>query len=64
MPPAFHSTHGPSSFYPREAHSGQVIMEERFDLSVPAGLEGRGHDLVVGDICSEGRISAVARDAA
>lgn len=60
--PAFHSTHMPSSFYPREAHSAQVMVEGRFDAKVLSELERRGHRIVVGDDWSEGRISAVARD--
>ena len=59
---AFHSTHMPSSFYPREAHPGQVIMEDRFDPAVIKELKRRGHRVTVGESWSEGRLSAVARD--
>lgn len=60
--PGFHSTHMPSSFYPRDAHPGEVIMEDRFDPAVLAELRRRGHCVVAGDSWSEGRLSAVARD--
>ncbi|NLS09677.1 gamma-glutamyltransferase family protein [Nesterenkonia sp. MY13] len=60
--PAFHSTHVPSSFYPRESHPAQIVMEGRFDDAVLAQLRSRGHDVVVGKDWSEGRLSAVARD--
>lgn len=60
--PAFHSTHMPSSFYPRDAHPGQIMIEDRFDSAVLAELERRGHRLLVGDSWSEGRLSAVAKD--
>lgn len=60
--PAFHSTHFPSSFYPRDAHPGQVMIEDRFAPDVLEELRRRGHELLVGDGWSEGRLSAVARD--
>jgi gamma-glutamyltranspeptidase/glutathione hydrolase len=60
--PGFHSTHMPSSFYPRDAHPAEVLIEGRFDPSVLAELTRRGHRLVVGDGWSEGRLSAVAQD--
>lgn len=60
--PAFHSTHVPSSFYPRDFHPAEVYMEDRFAPAVIAELESRGHRVVVGDAWSEGRLSAVARD--
>jgi gamma-glutamyltranspeptidase/glutathione hydrolase len=60
--PAFHSDHAPSSFYPREAHPGQLVMEERFPVEVRSELELRGHRVLVGAPWSEGRLSAVARD--
>jgi len=60
--PAFHSTHVPSSFYPRQSNPGEVVVEARFDRSVLDELRRRGHRVVVGDGWSEGRLSAVARD--
>jgi gamma-glutamyltranspeptidase/glutathione hydrolase len=60
--PTFHSTHFPSSFYPREAFPRQVVIEDRFDPAVLAELRRRGHELVVSDPWSLGRMCAVARE--
>ncbi len=60
--PAFHSDHMPSSFWPRDARPGRLVIEERFGPEVAADLRGRGHDVVVGPPWSEGRVSAVTRD--
>ncbi|WP_317982583.1 gamma-glutamyltransferase family protein [Nesterenkonia ebinurensis] len=60
--PAFHSTHVPSSFYPRESFPAQVMIEDRFAPEVLQELARRGHDLKVGAGWTEGRLSAVARD--
>ena len=59
--PTFHSTHFPSSFYPREAFPRQVVIEERFDLAVLDELRRRGHELVVSGPWTLGRMCAVAR---
>lgn len=59
--PAFHSTHFPSSFYPREAFPRQLIVEDRFGTEVIDGLRRRGHDVVVSGPWSLGRLSAVSR---
>ncbi|MCW2497331.1 gamma-glutamyltransferase [Jatrophihabitans sp.] len=60
--PAFHSTHFPSSFYPREAHPGQLVVEERIGADVVAELRRRGHDVVVSSAWSLGRMCAVSQD--
>lgn len=60
--PAFHSTHMPSSFYPRDSYPAEVHMEDRFSPSVITELRRRGHRIVLRDSWSEGRLSAVARD--
>lgn len=60
--PAFHSTHVPSSFYPRESFPAQVMIEDRFAPEVLKELTRRGHDLKIGGGWTEGRLSAVARD--
>ena len=58
--PAFHTTHFPSSFYPREAFPRQVVAESRLGEAVIAELRQRGHDVVVSDPWSLGRLCAVA----
>ncbi|TLP71826.1 gamma-glutamyltransferase family protein [Nesterenkonia sphaerica] len=60
--PAFHSTHIPSSFYPRESFPAQVMIEDRVPASVLDELARRGHDLKVGGGWTEGRLSAVSRE--
>lgn len=59
--PAFHTTHFPSSFYPRRAHPGEVHVEGRVPAQVVADLRARGHDVQVRHDWSLGRISAVSR---
>jgi gamma-glutamyltranspeptidase/glutathione hydrolase len=59
--PAFTSTHFPSSFYPRTAEPGHLLIEERADDATIDELRSRGHDLEVGEPWSIGRLSAVSR---
>ena len=56
--PSFHSEHFPSSFYPRHATRGRLVVEGRFDKQVIHELRQMGHDVVVGGDWSEGRLSA------
>ena len=60
--PAWHTTAFPSSFYPRDATPGEVVVESRIGEQVIADLRGRGHDVTVADAWSQGRLSAVSRD--
>ncbi len=60
--PAFHTTHFPSSFYPRGAEPRRVELEERWGPEVVRALRERGHDVVVTGPWSLGRLSAVRRD--
>jgi gamma-glutamyltranspeptidase / glutathione hydrolase len=60
--PAFHTSHFPSSFYPRESWPRVVDVEERAGAEAIAGLRARGHEVVVRPPWSLGRVSAVARD--
>ena len=60
--PMFHSTHFPSSFYPREAAPGGVVVEGRLAPEVVAGLRERGHDVTVTGDWSQGRVSAAGVD--
>ena len=45
--PMFHTTHFPSSFYPREAHPGELVVEDRVPAEVLAELRERGHRLTL-----------------
>jgi gamma-glutamyltranspeptidase/glutathione hydrolase len=59
--PNFHTNHFPSSFYPRLSNPGQIEVESRFGDDVIAELERRGHEVMIADPWSLGRLSAVAR---
>jgi gamma-glutamyltranspeptidase/glutathione hydrolase len=61
--PTWHTTHFPSSFYPRESVPRGVVVEERVGAAPLAELARRGHDLTVVDGWSLGRLSAVSRSA-
>ena len=43
--PTVHTTHFPSSFYPRNAHPGRVEAESRIPEETLAELRRRGHDV-------------------
>lgn len=58
----FHTNHAPSSFYPRTARPGEVVIEGRADPAVLERLRARGHKIVIEGDWSLGRVSAVARD--
>jgi len=60
--PMFHSTHMPSSFYPRDSRPGELHVEGRLPEATRAELARRGHRLVVGGDWSLGRLSAVRHD--
>jgi gamma-glutamyltranspeptidase/glutathione hydrolase len=60
--PAFHTTHFPSSFWPREASPGELVVESRLGEDTIAELARRGHRVSVNPPWSLGRVSAVARD--
>lgn len=59
--PSFHTEHFPSSFYPRAATPGRVVLEDRFSKATLDELTRRGHLIEAGDAWSEGRLSAVSR---
>jgi len=58
--PSFHSEHMPSSFWPREAKPGVLVLEGRTPEATVAGLKARGHKVQVGEDWSEGRLNACA----
>ncbi len=60
--PSFHTEHFPSSFYPRAASPGRVVIEDRFSKATLDELVRRGHLVEAGDPWSEGRLSAVSQD--
>ena len=58
----FHSDHFPSSFYPRKAYPGRLVVEERLGPDVIGELADRGHDVTVVPDWTGGRCCAVSRD--
>ena len=60
--PLFHSTHFPSSFYPRSREPGQIMAEANFGADVLDDLRARGHGITVADPWTVGRLTAARRD--
>jgi gamma-glutamyltranspeptidase/glutathione hydrolase len=60
--PSFHTEHFPSSFWPRLAHPGHLVLEGRFPAATLGALRRRGHRVELGEDWSEGRLSAAARE--
>jgi gamma-glutamyltranspeptidase/glutathione hydrolase len=60
--PAWHTSHFPSSFYPRQRQPGRLHVESRLGEGAIADLRRRGHDVSVEDPWSLGRLSAVSRE--
>jgi gamma-glutamyltranspeptidase/glutathione hydrolase len=60
--PAWHTEHFPSSFWPRTARPGVIVVEGRVTKATVAELERRGHIVEVGADWSEGRLTAAAKD--
>ena len=57
--PTVHTTHFPSSFYPRDAYPGRVEAESRLPEETLAELRRRGHDLGLSDGWSHGKPLAI-----
>jgi len=60
--PAWHSEHFPSSFWPRTARPGVLVVESRVPEATVDELKRRGHEVEVGPAWSEGRLTAASRD--
>jgi len=60
--PAWHTNAFPSSFHPRRATPGEVVVESRIGAGVVDELTRRGHRVTVSEPWSLGRLSAVSRD--
>lgn len=61
--PLFHSAHFQSSFYPRQAEAGGMVIEPSAGEATIAGLRKRGHKVTVAAPWSVGRLCAAGRDA-
>jgi gamma-glutamyltranspeptidase/glutathione hydrolase len=60
--PAWHCEHFPSSFWPRTARPGVLVVEGRLPKPSVAELERRGHLVEVDADWCEGRLTAASRD--
>jgi len=60
--PEFNNEHAPSSFYPRAAHPGGLVLEGRFPEKTLRALAERGHRVRFGETWSGGRLTACARE--
>lgn len=60
--PMFHTEHFPSSFSPRRANLGSLVLEGRFTPKVVEALRARGHRVEIHGDWSLGRLSAAGRD--
>ncbi len=60
--PSFHSEHWISSFWPRGASPGKLVLEGRYAPEVLADLTARGHRAELGGDWSEGRLTAARRE--
>ncbi len=60
--PAWHTEHFLSSFWPRTARPGVVVVENRIPKEEQEELKKRGHKLEVGSDWSEGRLTAASKD--
>lgn len=61
--PSFHTEHWPSSFWPRPAKPGKVVIEGRYGDDVLKDLLARGHAAEKGGEWSEGRLSGARVEA-
>ncbi len=59
--PAWHSEHFPSSFWPRTARPGVLVLESRVPQETVDELKRRGHIVEMGPDWSEGRLTAASR---
>ena len=60
--PTFQSHHFPSSFFPRQAEPGRLVLEGRYPAATIDVLKGLGHQIEVSGPWTQGRISACAKD--
>jgi len=60
--PSWHINHFPASFWPRATVLNRITLESRFPAQTIEALRSRGHEVVVGEPWSEGRLTACARE--
>ena len=60
--PTVTSLHFPSSFYPRDAYPGRVVVESRVPEAVRKELENRGHEVIATGPWTNGKVMGVSID--
>ena len=60
--PTVHTVHFPSSFYPRESFPGRLVAESRIPREVITALEDRGHEVMLKDPWSNGKVLGIRFD--
>ena len=60
--PLFHSMHFQGSFFPREVRPAEMMVEPAFGEAVIGELRDRGHNVVVADPWTVGRLTAALRE--
>lgn len=60
--PEFNNEHVPSSFYPRAAYPGSLVLEGRFPEKTARALAERGHRVRLAETWAGGRLTACARE--
>jgi gamma-glutamyltranspeptidase/glutathione hydrolase len=60
--PTVHTNHFPSSFYPRPAYPGRVVVESRIPQAVIDELRNRGHKIQMTGEWSNGKVMAIRFD--
>jgi gamma-glutamyltranspeptidase/glutathione hydrolase len=60
--PTVHSEHFPSSFYPRAAYPGRMVVEGRIPAATVTELRRRGHEVVVTSDWANGRVMGIHFD--
>ncbi|MDO5703661.1 MAG: gamma-glutamyltransferase family protein [Paracoccus sp. (in: a-proteobacteria)] len=60
--PLIHTTHFPSSFWPRTRQPGQIVIEDDMPDTSIAALRARGHDVTLIPAKSAARLTAARRD--
>jgi gamma-glutamyltranspeptidase/glutathione hydrolase len=60
--PSFHTSHFPSSFYPRDAHPGSLHLENRIPSKIVKALKSRGHRVIMEGDWANGRVTAAQYD--
>lgn len=59
--PGFHTNHFPSSFYPREADAGHLVVEGRMPAATLEALRQKGHRLEVDGDWTIGRVTSASK---